>query len=194
MTLRSVLFLIAFTTVFTAFSQDKTLPYYEIPDAPNSYTATSVAARMIDGLGFRYYWATQGLRAEDLAYKPSESGRTSAETIDHIYGLSKVIVNATLIQANSASEEPEMSFEEKRKKTLENFKMASDILRKSDDLSKFKLIFKRGDNASEYPFWNNINGPIADAIWHCGQVVMLRRASGNPFNSKVSVFNGKLRD
>ena len=174
--------------------QSDKLPYYEIPDAPNSYTATSVAARMIDGLGFRYYWATQGLRAEDLAYKPSESGRTSAETIDHIYGLSKVIVNATLIQANSASEEPEMSFEEKRKKTLENFKMASDILRKSDDLSKFKLIFKRGDNASEYPFWNNINGPIADAIWHCGQVVMLRRASGNPFNSKVSVFNGKLRD
>ena len=101
MTLRSVLFLLAFTTVFTAFSQDKTLPYYEIPDAPNSYTATSVAARMIDGLGFRYYWATQGLRAEDLAYKPSESGRTSAETIDHIYGLSKVIVNATIDLAKS---------------------------------------------------------------------------------------------
>ena len=44
------------------------------------------------------------------------------------------------------------------------------------------------------PFWNIINGPISDALWHCGQVVMLRRASGNPFNSKVNVFSGKLRE
>jgi hypothetical protein len=39
-----------------------------------------------------------------------------------------------------------------------------------------------------------INGPIADALWHAGQVVTLRRVSGNPINPKVSVFNGRLRD
>ena len=43
---------------------------------------------MIDGLGFRYYWATHGLRPEDLNYKPSETNRTIEETIDHIYNLS----------------------------------------------------------------------------------------------------------
>ena len=77
---------------------------------------------------------------------------------------------------------------------IENIKKAADILRESDDISQYKLIFSRGENTSEFPFWNNINGPIADALWHCGQVVLLRRASGNPFNSKVSVFNGKVRD
>ena len=67
-----------------------------------------------------------------------------------------------------------------------NFKMASDILRHTDDISQF--------DSTSFPFWNIINGPISDALWHCGQVVLLRRSSGNPFNSKVSVFSGKLRD
>ncbi|MBN4085287.1 hypothetical protein JYT89_02990, partial [Flavobacteriaceae bacterium AH-315-B10] len=146
---------------------EEKLPYYEIPEYSKEYTAGTVAARMVDGLGFRYYWATEGLRDEDLAYKPSEDGRTTAETIDHIYGLTKVIVNSALNKPNTRVEEPEMTFAEKRKKTLENIKIAADILRVSKDVSKFKTIF--GNN--EYPFWNQINGPIADAIWHCGQVI-----------------------
>ncbi|MEJ2112630.1 MAG: hypothetical protein P8X62_02615 [Flavobacteriaceae bacterium] len=87
-----------------------------------------------------------------------------------------------------------MTFAEKRKKTLDNIKTAADILRQSDDISQFILVFEGENYRNEYPFWNNINGPIADALWHCGQVVLLRRSSGNPFNSKVSVFQGKLRD
>ena len=171
------------------------LPYAEIPEYPASYTAGSVAARMIDGLGFRYYWATEGLRKEDLAYSPSEKGRTCGETIDHLYGLSNVIVNATTKTSNDSSlPKTELTYEEKRKKTLQNFKKASEILNESTDLTEFMLVFKSEKGSSEYPFWNNINGPIADAIWHTGQVVLLRRASGNPFNSKVSVFNGKLRE
>jgi len=169
---------------------EEKLPYYEIPEYSKEYTAGTVAARMVDGLGFRYYWATEGLRDEDLAYKPSEDGRTTAETIDHIYGLTKVIVNSTLNKPNNRAEEPEMTFAEKRKKTLENIKIAADILRVSKDVSKFKTIF--GNN--EYPFWNQINGPIADAIWHCGQVISFRRSSGNPYNSKASVFSGKVRE
>lgn len=161
------------------------LPYYEIPEAAESYTAGTAVSRMIDGLGFRYYWATEGLRPEDLAYKPSESGRTSEETIEHLYGLSNFILS-TIIKDFKPVDGKAMTFEQKRKQTLLNYKTASDILRSTDDISKF-------DN-NRFPFWNIINGPIADALWHCGQVVMLRRASGNPFNSKVSVFAGKLRD
>ena len=77
-------------------AQDKNqeqLPYYEIPEHSEEYTAGTVAARVVDGLGFRYYWATKGLRDEDLNFKPSEDARTSKETIDHIYGLSKVQAN-----------------------------------------------------------------------------------------------------
>jgi hypothetical protein len=183
------LFLINFGLLAQEKMEDK-LPYYEIPEHSDVYTAGTVAARMVDGLGFRYYWATEGLREEDLAYKPSEDGRTTAETVDHIYGLTKVIVNSTLKKPNSRAEEPEMTFAEKRKKTLENIKMAADILRVSEDISEFKIIF--GEN--EFPFWNQLNGPIADAIWHCGQVISFRRSSGNPYNSKASVFSGKVSE
>ena len=173
---------------------DNELPYYEIPDYPEEYTAGTVAARLVDGLGFRYYWATEGLREEDLAYRPNDSARTMAETIDHLYGLTKVIKNATLKQPTMrGTDKEELSFEEKRIKTLNNIKIAADILRTSTDLTEYNMIFKSEKGTVEYPFWNEINGPIADAIWHCGQVVLLRRSSGNPFNSKVSVLQGKVR-
>ena len=176
-------------------SQEENLPYFEIPEYSDNYSAGTVAARMIDGLGFRYYWATDGLREQDLKFKPSEEARTCGETVDHILGLSKVIVNSTLNKANERGlDEPVLAFNEKRKQTLLNLKTAADILRKSDDLSGFTIAFKNDKGTAEYPFWNNINGPIADAIWHCGQIVSLRRSSGNPFNSKASLFTGKLRE
>ncbi len=172
------------TAIMTAQTEDK-LPYHNIEEYPETYTQGTVVARMVDGLGFRYYWATEDLRPEDLSYRPSESGRTSSETIEHLYGLSNFILKS--ISSNESKQKgSEMTFEGIRTQTLFNFKKASDILKATDDVSQF-------DN-DRYPFWNVINGPIADALWHCGQIVMLRRASGNPFNSKVSVFQGKLRE
>lgn len=161
------------------------LPYYEIPEYPETYTAGTVAARMVDGLGFRYYWATEGLRKEDLEYKPGKSSRTALETLDHIYGLSNFILNS-ISNENRKKEEGELSFDEKRRLTLINFKTASNVLKNTDDITQF--------DSGRFPFWNIINGPVSDALWHCGQIVLLRRASGNPFNSKVSVFAGKLRE
>lgn len=79
----------------------------------------------------------------------------------------------------------ELSFEDKRKQTLVNLKAVSDVLRNNE--TPFQL------ETSEIPFWNLISGPISDALWHCGQVVLLRRASGNPFSSKVNLFTGKVR-
>ncbi|MBL4904447.1 MAG: hypothetical protein JKZ00_00090, partial [Flavobacteriaceae bacterium] len=55
--------------------------YYEIPPAPKEYTAGTVASRMVDGLGFRYYWATEGLTEKDLAFRPNSEARTTLETI-----------------------------------------------------------------------------------------------------------------
>ena len=148
---------------------------------------------MVDGLGFRFYWATEGLRPEDLAFKPSEKGRTTEETIDHIVGLTNFVYNSALKRENESLDIEGKTFEEKRAITLNMLKEISDIFRSCDDLSKFKIVFKRGDQTNELPFWNQINGPIADALWHVGQVVTHRRTSGNPFNSKVSVFTGTVR-
>ncbi len=184
----------AFSTPL-AFKMD-TLPYYEIPNYPEKYTAESVVARMIDGVGFRFYWATEGLRPEDLKFRPTPEARTSEETIDHILGLSTVIINSLKNEVNTRTgeETSALSFEIKRRKTLENFKMASDILKSGKGkLEDYKIVFKNGDITTEYPFWNQINGPIEDAVWHVGQVVSFRRSSGNPFNSKASVLTGKVR-
>ena len=189
----SLFILIAFT-INIINSQSEALPYYEIPEYPSEYNEGTIIARLIDGLGFRYYWATEGLRDEDLAFKPSEEGRTTAETVDHIYGLTKTIINSALKIPNVPTEEAEMTFVEKRAKTLNLLKQAADIFRVSDDLTEFTMVFQRGENTTEYPFWNQINGPISDALWHVGQVITHRRTSGNPFNSKVSVLQGKVRN
>lgn len=174
-----------------------TLPYREIPAYPESYTAESVVARMIDGLGFRFYWATEGLRPEDLAFRPTPESRSSEETIDHILGLSTIVLNALKDQPNvrSGEETSPLSFEVKRKKTLEILQEASNILKQKDTKIKdHTMVFQSGANKTEFPFWNLINGPIADALWHVGQVVTFRRSSGNPFNGKASVLTGKVRE
>ncbi|EDP71956.1 hypothetical protein FBALC1_12682 [Flavobacteriales bacterium ALC-1] len=190
--MRSKLFVIALLLTSITFAQETTdeqLPYYEVPDYSEEFTAGTMAARMVDALGFRYYWASDSLTEKDLAYKANEEGRSTEETIKHIYDLSKIIVNSTLKEPNSRVKE-ELSYEEMRSRTLVNLKTAADILRASDDISQFKIIF--GDQ--EIPFWNQVNGPIADAIWHSGQLVIYRRSTGNPINPKVNHFTGKVQE
>lgn len=170
------------------------LPYYELPEASEKYTAGTVAARMVDALGFRFYWATFELGEKDLENRPNKDARNLLETVDHIMGLSETILNSTLMKANErGGEKPELTFGEKRKQTLLNLKQAADILRASDDISQFKIVFKGNRGDSSFPFWNQINGPIADAIWHCGQIATMRRSSGNPINPNVSHFTGTVR-
>ena len=191
----SLLVILVTSLTLAQETMNETLPYYKIPEAPASYTPGTVVSRMIDGLGFRYFWATEGLTDENLTYKPSEESRTIAETMDHLYGLSRTIVNSAKKKATDFTVAPEeLTAKEKRKKTLENFKTASELFRASENLEEHKIVFIRKNGKAEFPFWNQINGPIEDAVWHAGQIVMMRRAAGNPFNSKVSVFTGNVRD
>lgn len=190
---RYLIVLVSVLSVTIGFAQEfntEDLPYREVPQYSDEFTAGTVAARLIDGLGFRYYWASDGLNEKDLEYKPNEEARSSGETIDHILDLSYMIVNSTLKKSNSRIDKSAMSYDDKRKQTLMNLKTAADILRTSEDISQYKIIF----GSNEVPFWNQINGPIADAIWHCGQLATLRRSSGNPINPKVSFFNGTVKD
>ena len=60
---------------------------------PENYTAGNVITRWIDGIGYRYYWATEGLTASDYAYTPSASSRTVYETLEHIYGLASMLAH-----------------------------------------------------------------------------------------------------
>ncbi len=196
--MKSFLIISFFLVSFNIMSQENgndSIPYATIPEVPENYTAGSVVSRMIDGLGFRYHWATKGLTEADLNYSPGNDGRTIRQTLDHIFALSATILSSAKKEARDfAVKLPELSFAEKRKATLKNFKTASELFLKSEALTEHRIIFKRQKKTSEFPFWNQINGPIEDAVWHAGQIVVLRRSAGNPINPKVNVFLGKLND
>ncbi|KAB1159674.1 MULTISPECIES: hypothetical protein [Tenacibaculum] len=180
--------------LITKTMNSQELPYYEIPQAPKEYTEGTVASRMIDGLGFRYYWATEGLKEKDLQYKPSKEARNMFDTLDHILVLSIMTLSAVEETEMKFPKEGSLTFAEMRKLTLENFKKSSDILRTSNDLSKYVMKINRGNGkVQEYPFWNQLNGPIADAIWHVGQVVSFRRTAGNPLPKGPSFLTGTVR-
>ena len=184
------------------FSQDmdtmsNALPYAEIPAYPESFTASNVAARSVDGLGFRYYWATEGLSEQELEHRPGETGRNSLETMAHIYVLVKVIENAVTGKPTSAAQgdTPPEGYDALRSSTLHTIASISQILKSMDDadLEKAEVIFQRGETRNAYPFWHILNGPLADATWHVGQIVLLRRAAGNPINGNLSFFSGTVK-
>ena len=185
--------LLALSLAITCVTWAQQKPYYyTIPDTPTTYTAATVAARLVDGLGFRYFWATEGLTEKDLGYKPSADARTTLQTLEHINGLTTILVNSVSKKSTTFGNPAEkLSFVQLRDKTLKNIQTASELLKKSDaKLEHFDMIFERASNKTEFPFWNLINGPISDALWHVGQVVSFRRGSGNPLPKGVNVLTG----
>lgn len=127
--MKNTLFIMLLLCIAIGFSQadnDNFSYYEEIPASPKEYTPGAIVVRMIDGLGFRYYWATEGLTQTDLNYTPSSEARSLEETLDHIYGPSQTIVNsAKQVPTDFTLEQTKMTFDEKRKATLENFRVAS---------------------------------------------------------------------
>ncbi|MBP2830994.1 hypothetical protein J8281_02240 [Aquimarina sp. U1-2] len=172
------------------------LPYQQIPDYPEDFTSGNIIVRFIDGLGYRYYWATEGLTEKDLIYTPSEEGRSMLQTLVHIYELSKAILNAPQNLPNLRNtKKTELTFEELRKHTLLNLEKSSRLLagKSSDSIADYKVIFKSEKNQREFPYWNMINGQLSDAIYHVGQIVSFRRSNGNPMHPKVNVFLGTTK-
>lgn len=195
--MKALILALAFFSIMILNAQEVSsisLPYEEIPEATDDYSSGSIISRMIDGLGYRYYWATKDLMAADLQFKPSAEARSTFDTLVHLYGLSETIVNGSRNEPNIRPVDfSGMSYDELRKGTLMNLEEASNLLKGKDSeaIRVLSIQFKNGDNELSYPYWNMINGPIADAIYHTGQVVTFRRSSGNPMNPKVNVFMGK---
>ncbi len=190
-------FVVVFCIILCGYSQHSDamrLPYAQIPEAPDKYTSGNIISRFIDGLGYRYYWATKDLEEKDLQFSPSEESRTTLETIEHIYHLSKGILNAPQNIPNIRNADKlTLSFDELRKRTLLNFKNASELFsgKSAEEVSTYKVIFQSKEKTRAFPFWNMVNGQLSDAIYHVGQIVSFRRSSGNPINAKVNVFTGQ---
>lgn len=172
------------------------LPYKELPIPPKQYLPGAIVARMLDGLGFRYYWATEGLQKDDLLYRPSAEAWSIHDVLGHILALTKITL-ATLennFDAKRYTRVELLPFEQLREDTLYAIEKASQLLLKTSDLSQFNTVFygKVGQTIS-YPFWNQLNGPIADSIWHVGQIVSHRRSNGNPMAKGINFFSGNAK-
>ncbi len=199
--MKYILLFLLFTVSNTFYGQNSDEmenPFHQIPEYPDNYDSGNIVSRLIDGLGYRFYWATKDLTDNDMTYKPSDDGKSTLETLEHIHGLSKTILNGCQNKANIRPAEPEeeMTFEEIRLKTLDNFMAAREatLNKTAEDMLELKIIFQRGENKNEFEFWHMINGPIADALYHTGQIVAFRRASGNPTPPGVNVFMGKTKE
>ncbi|UBM60074.1 hypothetical protein LAG90_05390 [Marinilongibacter aquaticus] len=177
-------------TLSSTFAQDH---YQSIPDYSNTaYSNENILARMLDGLGFRYYWGTYELRAEDLAFKPSDEARTSYETLQHIDGLTFVILKTIKGEPiKPGQNNSELEYTALRQKTLQQIEDAAEYLKNNTlDPGKHKIRFQNGESEYSLPLWNLINGPIEDATWHVGQIVSFRRSSENPLPKGVDVLEG----
>ena len=60
----------------------------------------------------------------------------------------------------------------------------------AEGLEALQARFQFGEEEHAFPFWNTINGTMSDAMYHVGQVVSFRRASGNPIDPTAHVYLG----
>ena len=156
------------------------LPFYQLDGYPAQVTGPSVLARLLDGLGFRFHWATQGLTEQDYAFSPGQGCQSIGQLIEHIWGLTHWISITVLGQE---AVRPEAS-KEQRAHVLQMLHQLRERFLTLDDQA-LAAITIRG-----LPFWHLLNGPLADALTHVGQINVLRRLAGNP-TPRASVFTGK---
>ncbi len=168
--------------------------YQEIPEHPEKFTSGGVISRMIDGLGFRYYWASKDLTQKDLHYKATEGSRTMYETMEHIYSMSQTLVRI-IVKEYEVDEDEHMDYQLLRHKTLHHIQLASATIRHMTDeeIAQLEIVYGYGKEERRYPFWYMINGQISDMLYHTGQMLTFRRLSGKPIESGLSVFLGGKR-
>lgn len=165
-----------------------TQPYgYEIASVPEKLTGASVFARVVDGLAFRYYWATEGLRDEDFGFRPGPESMSMHELLKHVLHLANMVKQCVIDAASRDSIERDDA-RQLRAQTLETFRLVRHEL---DRLTDRELathgVLKR--DGSRFPVWFILNGPLSDALTHVGQINAWRRLSGNP-QTRVNVFAG----
>tara|TARA_B110000263_G_scaffold250147_1_gene270872 strand:- start:5148 stop:5690 length:543 start_codon:yes stop_codon:yes gene_type:complete len=170
--------------------------FKEIPSDFNTFNSSATLIRMLQGLGYRYYWAIENLVDRDLDYKPSIDSRTIRETLEHIYSLTLMIKKA---QSNEYNFRPlkngSKDLSKLKEKTLSNIHITIEILEKTpfNKILENKIIIIHNKKEYYFDYWNIINGPISDAIYHIGQIVSFRRSIGKPINKGVNFLIGKTK-
>ena len=154
--------------------------FQKIQGYPNHISGTSIIVRLLDGLGFRFYWSTEGLTENEYNFRPAKDCMSIGELVTHIWGLVNWMCISMLENQFKTPKNTTLA----RESILEMLSLLRETLVSMDDkeLAEVKI--------NNNPFWHIINGPLADALTHVGQINSFRRLSNNPV-PKANVFLGK---
>jgi hypothetical protein len=144
------------------------LPFRSVSRYPAEVSGPAVMARLLDSLGFRFYWATEGLNPVDYDFSPGSGCMSIRELVGHVWGL----VNWTCLAVWGQAEKRPGEVELQREHILRLIHRLREHLESLDDrvLGSIAIDGK--------PFWHLINGPMADALTHVGQINSFRRLAG----------------
>ena len=167
--------------------RNQELPFEDISKIPVELTATNTILRVVEGLAFRYRWATENLSEKNIKFRPHPTSMNIEEVNIHIFDL----VDSTfrVFGGEKQNKDSLNSFQQIRKKSLLILEDLSEILKKmsDEDLAEIEKSTSR-----KLPFWYWINGPLADILTHVGQITSWRRIAGNPQQKGVNVFIGNI--
>ena len=153
--------------------------FYEIPEYPDEVSGTSVLVRLLDGLGFRFRWSTEGLGEDDYEFRPAPDCMSIEELVRHVWRLVYWVCQS--MQLNKFRKQDDIALV--RKSVLEMTHALREALLSTSDEELAAIQIR------EKPFWHIVNGPVADALTHVGQINSFRRLAGNP-TPKARVFVG----
>jgi hypothetical protein len=144
--------------------------FRQLQGYPDSVSGPTIVARLLDGLGFRFYWATEGLSAEDYRFSPSSGCYSIGQLVGHIWGLINWIALSSLGFGEERPSEPDPQ----RESVLRMLRRLRDHFAALSGPAMTEI------EIDGHPFWHLINGPMADALTHVGQINSFRRLAGHP--------------
>lgn len=156
---------------------------------PETITPNTILIRMIDGLGFRFRAATEELTENDMHFRPSSDSFSIFELLQHIYDLA-FITQKTFGGKASYKKEQLHNFHLLRNEIMTLYQFAKEAITPLSISALSECSVQPKSLPNPYPFWYVINGHIADALTHVGQLVSWRRINGNP-QPKTNVFLGE---
>ena len=156
------------------------LSFHRIGDYPAQVNGPCVLVRLLDGLGFRLYWATQGLTAQEYTFSAGPGSQSIGQLIGHIWGLVNWVSLSVLDQKEQKPQTPQ----EQRIHALRMLHRLRERFTTLDDRALAEITI------DGHPFWHILNGPLADALTHVGQINILRRLAGNP-TPRAGLFTGE---
>jgi len=168
------LILLYYGSTYSQKNIDK-LPYRKIPKYSEDINYGFVMSRIIDELGYTYYWASEGLNKEDYVNEHGSKNILYA-LLENIDQVSYIIASLALNDPISGNIYVEKSLNELREKTLFNLKNTSNKLYLTEDTANL-------------PLWGILSKPISDVKWYIDQIISYRRKNGIPCDERIDPLN-----